>query len=76
MSQSYMCQFYSLNLCISDDMYYILLFRTNAKTGVEKSRKDLYQSIAVLFVVFLITPIIIYTNSKMAISGEVRKFFA
>ena len=51
-----------------------LLIRTNAKTGVEKSRMDLYQSITVLFVVFLLTPIIIYTNSKMAISSEVRNF--
>ena len=39
------------------------------------SRWDLYKQISVLLVVLLIAPSIIYTNSKMAKSSEVRIFF-
>ena len=52
-----------------------LQFRTNARTGIEMSRWDLYKQISVLLVVLLIAPSIIYTNSKMANSSEVRIFF-
>ena len=51
-----------------------LQFRTNARTGIEMSRWDLYKQISVLLVVLLIAPSIIYTNSKMANSSEVRFF--